>query len=83
MKNLIIMTILIGSTGAMACKIQLVKTSAKAKSAKIGNVSVSAKIQEALKTQCTVETRLLTEAEKRTLKIAKLKSQLTKLQAVK
>lgn len=82
MKKLLIITALSVSTlSYSACNISLDVKKAGAKTAYIDGVSVSAKIQAALSSKCTVKYNTLSKAEVSTMKLANAKNRYEKLLA--
>jgi len=79
MKNLLTVLIALGTLNAFACSITLTKKTEKAKGATIDGVNVSEKLQKAIGTQCTVNYKIMSEAERKALTIEQLKKRLEKL----
>lgn len=80
MKKLITLVTLMTITHSFAaCELTMDKKKAKAKTAYVNGVSVSAKIRTALESQCTIKYNVLTEAQVKEMNIKNLEKRLAKL----
>ncbi len=61
MKFLLVTLVVLTTTAHSACEITLARKTDKSKSAFVGNTSVTASVQEALKTQCKLKYVQLTK----------------------
>lgn len=83
MKKLLITTIILSATNVMACNISMQVKKEGAKTAYVNGVSVSAKIREALSSQCKVTYKVMTKEEVRSMQVTALEKRLAKLKADK
>ena len=83
MKRLLIATLILSTTNVMACNISMQVKKAGAKTAYVNGVSVSAKIREALSSQCNIKYEVMSKTQVKAMQVKALETRLAKLKTSK
>lgn len=80
-KLIVLMTLSMTTVSFAACTINLQVKKEGAKTSYVNGVSVSKKIQEALRSQCTLKTTVMSKEQIKEMTIASLEKRLAKVKA--